>query len=56
MANTSEETDLQGDLDFLGGFVLELEEGKPLTVGKPVALAKVLRRVLTAAYPGPEPD
>lgn len=42
---------MQDDLDLLGGFVLHLEDGKPITVGNPTALAAVLRRVLTSAYP-----
>lgn len=43
---------VQADLDLLGGFVLHLEEGGPLTVGDPAALAACLRRVLSTAYPG----
>lgn len=48
--------DIQADLDLLGGLVLHLEDDHPLTIGKPVVLARALRRVLSLAYPDQPSD
>lgn len=53
----TQQPEIQADLDLLSGFVQHLEDGKPLKVGDPIALAAVLRRVLSAAYPAvPRPE
>lgn len=44
----------QAALDNLGGLVLILEDGYPVTVKNPLSLAATLRLVLSAAYPDPD--